>query len=397
MKQEKIFSRINPEILTHLILFSGSRASDDFNDNPPRNDLIEAENSLQASWIQMTEGQSFLPHVHDNRTFGERISNTQECWVVVDGKIEASLFDLDTELICKRELNVGDFVFTLKGGHNYMCISATAQVCEIKSGPYDIQNDKRRFQTLGQAIEVSYNPWPIGQVNPEFHRPELTKLRENGYEYQDAREIIGIFERKLADFAGSKYAVVMDCASNAIFLSLKYKRITGEVTIPRNTYISVPMQIMHAGCRVRFEDVSWSGVYELGLTGIFDGAARFTKNMFVGGEDSLQVLSFQIKKRLPIGRGGAILTDSIQAYEWLKLASYDGRDLNSPYDSPEHVKSLGWHMYMTPEDAARGILIFDMLGTGEFPDIAGSESYPNIEPWIRSILASEEQRNGAVR
>jgi len=243
---------------------------------------------------------------------------------------------------------------------------------------------------------MSYNPWPLGQVNPEFHRPELNKLRENGYEYQDAREIIGIFERKLADFAGSKYAVVVDCASNAIFLSLKYKRIAGEIVIPRNTYISVAMQIMHAGCQVKFEDISWSGVYELGASGIFDGAARFTKNMFVGGQDSLQVLSFQIKKRLPIGRGGAILTDSLEAYKWLKLSSYDGRDLNSPYDSPEHVKSLGWHMYMTPEDAARGILIFDMLGTGEFPDVAGSQSYPNIEPWIKSILASEEQRNGAV-
>jgi hypothetical protein len=145
MKQEKIFSRTNPEILTHLILFSGTPDSDHFNDNPPRSDLIEAENSLQASWIQMSEGQTFLPHVHDDRTVTERISNTQECWVVIDGKIEASLFDLDTELICKRELNVGDFVFTLKGGHNYKCISPSAQVCEIKSGPYDIQNDKRRF------------------------------------------------------------------------------------------------------------------------------------------------------------------------------------------------------------------------------------------------------------
>jgi dTDP-4-amino-4,6-dideoxygalactose transaminase len=106
--------------------------------------------------------------------------------------------------------------------------------------------------------------------------------------------------------------------------------------------------------------------------------------MFVGG-DSLQVLSFQIKKRLPIGRGGAILTDDDDAAAWLKLARYDGRDLNSPYDSPEHVKQLGWHMYMTPEDAARGIILFDQLGD-DFSDVANHNSYPDITSWLKQIM-----------
>jgi dTDP-4-amino-4,6-dideoxygalactose transaminase len=73
------------------------------------------------------------------------------------------------------------------------------------------------------------------------------------------------------------------------------------------------------------------------------------------------VVSFQIKKRVPIGKGGIILTDSEDAYKWLKLASYDGRDLNTPYTSEEHVQMLGYHMYMTPEDAARGIILMDSV------------------------------------
>jgi hypothetical protein len=35
------------------------------------------------------------------------------------------------------------------------------------------------------------------------------------------------------------------------------------------------------------------------------------------------------------------------------MASYDGRDLNTPYTDIDHVKCLVYHMYMTPEDAAR--------------------------------------------
>jgi dTDP-4-amino-4,6-dideoxygalactose transaminase len=42
--------------------------------------------------------------------------------------------------------------------------------------------------------------------------------------------------------------------------------------------------------------------------------------MYVG-LDALQVVSFQIKKRIPIGRGGIILTDDFEAYKWLKMAS----------------------------------------------------------------------------
>jgi hypothetical protein len=145
MEQESVYSKVQPGTLTHLILRRRSLDTKSLNDNPARKDLIEASNSLQASWIHMKEGETFLPHVHEDRIITQRMSNTQECWVVVEGIIEASLFDIDAELICKHQLEVGDFVFTLKGGHNYMCLSPNAQVCEIKSGPYDIENDKRRF------------------------------------------------------------------------------------------------------------------------------------------------------------------------------------------------------------------------------------------------------------
>ena len=61
-----------------------------------------------------------------------------------------------------------------------------------------------------------------------------------------------------------------DCCSHGIFLSLKYIQLTGErivnnspITIPNRTYISVPMQILHSGFKVAFEDIEWSGIYQL--------------------------------------------------------------------------------------------------------------------------------------
>jgi dTDP-4-amino-4,6-dideoxygalactose transaminase len=79
--------------------------------------------------------------------------------------------------------------------------------------------------------------------------------------------------------------------------------------------------------------------------------------MYQGG---LHVVSFQLKKRIPIGRGGMILTDDEQAYQWLRRARHDGRSPDSPYIDDD-IALPGWHYYMTPEDAARGVLLFDQL------------------------------------
>jgi dTDP-4-amino-4,6-dideoxygalactose transaminase len=225
-----------------------------------------------------------------------------------------------------------------------------------------------------------YNPWPLGKLPIEFQRPEPQKLLEVGYSWEDPRDIVGIFESKLAAYAGARFAVLTDSCSNALFLSLRLVGVTKRrVEIPANTYVSVPLQIYHAGGRPVFVDQEWSGIYQLGNTNVWDSAARFTKGMYVGG-GALQCLSFQIKKRLPIGRGGAILTDSEDAYHELKLLSYDGRNLETPYTSDLHVTRLGWHMYMTPEDAARGVLLMDMLPE-ENEDTMDWRHYPDLRLW----------------
>ena len=226
--------------------------------------------------------------------------------------------------------------------------------------------------------EISYNSWPLGAIPKELLRPELDQVRELGYHWDDPRDVIDIFEKKVAKFAGCKYGITVDCCSNGLFLCLKFLNASGEVTIPNRTYASVPMQILHSGCQVRFEDIKWRGVYQLSPYPIYDSAVRWTKDMFLGGDDTLQVISFQHKKRVPIGRGGMILTNSKSAYDWLKRSSYDGRDLSGSYMTDE-FSTLGWHMYMTPEDAARGILIMDQVpkvnddsgGWNNYSDLSG--------------------------
>lgn len=233
--------------------------------------------------------------------------------------------------------------------------------------------------------KYKYNSWPLGKVPKDLQRPELERIKELGYDWKDARDVVDIFENKVAKFAGSKYAITTDCCSNGVFLCLKYLQKIGElelnstITIPNRTYVSIPMQIKHANLNVEFEELEWSGVYNLKNTRVWDGAVRWTKDMYLGN-NSFQVVSFQFKKRIPIGKGGIILTDDEAAARWLKLASYDGRDLTIPYDDPNHVKTIGYHMYMTPEDAARGIILMDSVNkeTEEHPDSGNQSMYPDL-------------------
>lgn len=184
-------------------------------------------------------------------------------------------------------------------------------------------------------------------------------------------------EERIAEFAGSKYAVAVESGTAAIFLSLMYRKQSigmGVVEIPKYTYPSVPCSIIHAGGKVQWSDEPWTGEYELNPWDVWDSALRFKRGMYHGG---LQCLSFHIKKHLPIGRGGMILTDDEEAYKWLKKARFDGRD---PIPLMEdNFTMLGYNMYMQPADAARGIQLFEVIRDRVLEDLkVEDQKYPDL-------------------
>jgi len=189
-----------------------------------------------------------------------------------------------------------------------------------------------------------------------------------------AFDVVRKFEETVASYAGSKYAVSVDSCSNAIFLSLMYRNVKGmEIEMPSRTYPSVPCAIIHAGAKVKFKDYAWKGVYTLDPVGIVDGAKRFTKDMYI--KDTLHCLSFHHKKHLKIGRGGIILTDDEQAYKWLKKARFDGRSECALVD--DEFTMLGWNVYMSPEQAARGLWLMSAMPQNN-EDLEENPDYPDL-------------------
>jgi dTDP-4-amino-4,6-dideoxygalactose transaminase len=194
--------------------------------------------------------------------------------------------------------------------------------------------------------------------------------------------IVDTFEKSVAEYTGSRYGVAVESCTAALFLSLMYRKMTngsiGEVEIPSRTYPGVPCSIIHAGGRVKFIDIDWVGQYQLGDLEIWDSALRFKRGMYRGPVlGGFQCLSFHIKKSLPIGRGGMILTNDTMAYEWFKKARFDGR---SPVPLQEdNFTMLGWNVYLQPDQAARGLQLLQALGDRELPDLkVEDQKYPDL-------------------
>jgi dTDP-4-amino-4,6-dideoxygalactose transaminase len=163
------------------------------------------------------------------------------------------------------------------------------------------------------------------------------------------------FEKAICEYTCAPFCVCVDNESNALSMALTYIGINDmEITIPSHTYPSVPCEIILAGGKVKFEpsDKILKGEYRLKPTKVWDSALRFTANMY--RKDQLQCLSFTGQwKRLKTVKGGAVLTDSHEAYLWFKRYRYSGRREVSYFD--DNFDTIGKNYYMPHVLAAIGL------------------------------------------
>jgi len=192
-------------------------------------------------------------------------------------------------------------------------------------------------------------------LDPNEYEKNLLEYMMDLYNLKDPWDVVDYFEKLLAEYAGSKYAVAVDNCTDAMFLCLKYLKADGEIILPKRTYVSVPCTVIHSGCIVKFDDIEWSGAYQLTPYPVYDSATRMKKGMYI--KNSYYCLSFHRKKHIAIGKGGMILTDDKKAYDWFKVVRYEGRHMDRLYKD-DFFDTIGWNMYMSPEHAAKGIYLF---------------------------------------
>ncbi len=189
---------------------------------------------------------------------------------------------------------------------------------------------------------------------------------------QGIHKITEDFEKELCRYTGAPFALATDNQTNAVAICLmrwvqkqeaEYGAMWNRIIeIPPNTYPSIPAEIKLAGLWIDFmpprPDKLLRGEYRLAPSNIWDSALRFTAAMYRPGQ--MQCISFTgAYKHLKLGKGGAILLDNKEDYEWLKRARNSGRGECSYHD--DTFTQLGRNCYMHPSVAALGLQLIQQF------------------------------------
>ena len=187
-------------------------------------------------------------------------------------------------------------------------------------------------------------------------------------------DIVKDFEQQLANHFGSRYCVATDSCTHAVELCMLQQQVKAT-SCPKHTYISIPMTFKKLALDWHFVDDKWQEYYQFGNTGIYDAATFWHKGRYIAG--SKMCVSFQKRKTLSLGRGGAILLDNYEDAVELRRMSYDSRDRDSSWeDQIESITQMGYHYYMTPETAQMGLEKFPTMDYvagwtwNDYPDVS---------------------------
>ena len=232
----------------------------------------------------------------------------------------------------------------------------------------------------------------------------VNKVLQRGMDWAIGHEIAE-FEKKIANYIGTKYCVAFNSGTSAGHAALLAINInSGEVIVPSFTFISTANWPLMVNAKPKFVDIEeenfglspervkveitkntkaiipihYGGlpckIVEINriarnkkITLIEDCAESFgakIKGVSVGTFGQMSIFSFAPNKILTTGEGGAICTDSRKIFEKLQLIRSHGRKVNENYfktsQLPNYI-SIGYNWRMSSITAALGLSQFDKL------------------------------------
>jgi len=107
-----------------------------------RNFLTTNEEEMQVASFNFAEKTVIDNHIHLNQD--RSIQTTPEILFVVSGKLKVFIFDEYKDFVNEYNLETGDTIALIKGGHG-SAVEKGTKLVEAKQGPYTEILDKKRF------------------------------------------------------------------------------------------------------------------------------------------------------------------------------------------------------------------------------------------------------------
>lgn len=107
-----------------------------------KNFYTENNNDVQFGVFNLPENEVIENHYHPEQE--RRLKTTSEVLIILEGEVEATLYDTKLKFLARKILNKGSVLITFTGGHGLKVVKET-KLLEVKQGPYNIETDKIRF------------------------------------------------------------------------------------------------------------------------------------------------------------------------------------------------------------------------------------------------------------
>lgn len=133
----KVYSKKDPSKLLHLV----HRITEIVD----RTNVADDNQFLQLATLRLNAGKTFKPHQHVWKKPLYQNTIAQESWVIIQGSVEVSFYDIDGSLLEKVVIHRGDCSMTFEGGHTYTILEDDTVVYEYKTGPYYGQEQDKVF------------------------------------------------------------------------------------------------------------------------------------------------------------------------------------------------------------------------------------------------------------
>lgn len=104
--------------------------------------------SQQLAYMSRPTGYLIPPHVHN--PIRREVQYTKEVLLIKSGKIRVDFYTDVQVYVESRILDAGDVILLAFGGHGFQILES-AEIIEVKQGPYAGDHDKTRFLSVDDA------------------------------------------------------------------------------------------------------------------------------------------------------------------------------------------------------------------------------------------------------
>lgn len=104
--------------------------------------FTEESDSQQLGFMTREKGHVIIPHRHN--IVERKVHLTQEVLFIKSGIVRCDFYDNNEVYVVSSVLKSGDVILLADGGHGFEILE-TAEIIEVKQGPYCGIEDKVRF------------------------------------------------------------------------------------------------------------------------------------------------------------------------------------------------------------------------------------------------------------